>query len=170
MSRTRSIPDTEIYKTVLHLLCESGEKAVSFATVAAATGLAAPTLVQRYGSIGGMLAAALAGEWDRLEALTTQAVTKTPVSPKGAQSLLKALAHAAPAPGLWASVQRSASLRSRAEAWRQGVEAALAHQLGGGTKAQEEAVLLFAAWQGQILWQGIGERRFKLKDAVRRLG
>ena len=46
---------------------------------------------------------------------------------------------------------------------------ALAVRLGGGAKGREAAALLFAAWQGQMLWLAVGGRGFKLKDAVKRL-
>ena len=64
---------------------------------------------------------------------------------------------------------RDPRLRDRATAWRETVEAALAVRLGGGAKAHEMAAILFAAWQGQALWERAGGRGFKLKDALKRL-
>ena len=46
---------------------------------------------------------------------------------------------------------------------------ALGLQLGGGAKGREAAALLFAAWQGQLLWQGAGGKGFKIKDAIKAL-
>ncbi|NJS40650.1 MAG: TetR family transcriptional regulator, partial [Rhodobacteraceae bacterium] len=57
MPRQKTIPDARILATVSQLLAAEGDKAVSFASVAAATGLAAPTLVQRFGSRDGMVRA-----------------------------------------------------------------------------------------------------------------
>ena len=50
MARPRTIPDPEIFAAIRALLAQGGDKAVAFSSVARATGLAAPTLVQRYGS------------------------------------------------------------------------------------------------------------------------
>ncbi|MFN3724262.1 MAG: hypothetical protein ACK4VZ_14575, partial [Paracoccaceae bacterium] len=61
------------------------------------------------------------------------------------------------------------TLRHRAIAWRVRVEQALTVRLGGGAKGREAASLLFAVWQGQMMWQVAGDRGFKLKDAVKRL-
>ena len=34
----------------------------------------------------------------------------------------------------------------------------------------EAAAMLFAAWQGQMLWRAAGGKGFRLKDAAKRLG
>ncbi len=49
------------------------------------------------------------------------------------------------------------------------VESSLAARLGGGSKGREAALILFAAWQGQLLWARAGGRSFRIKDAIRRL-
>jgi AcrR family transcriptional regulator len=165
MPRTRVIPDALVFASVQRLLDQGGDKAVSFGSVAAATGLAPPTLVQRYGSRDRMVVAARHSAWDRLEQRTVAAIAAA--ANKGPQGLLKAigqvdLAHLA-------ADLRDPGLAARAEAWRKGVETALALRLGGGPKARDSAALLFAAWQGQALWSGVGEAGFRLKDAVKRL-
>jgi len=140
--------------------------------VARATGLAAPTLVQRYGSRDGMLRAALMAAWDDLDAATATAEADAALTAKGALALLKALDgnNSDPAGiGLLAADFRDPVLRARASAWRLRVEVALASRLGGGAKGRETAALLFAVWQGQTLWQAAGERSFRLKDALKRL-
>ena len=43
-------------------------------------------------------------------------------------------------------------------------------RLGPGAKARESAALLFAAWQGRMLWTGAGGPGFRLRDAVKRIG
>jgi AcrR family transcriptional regulator len=172
MSRPRTIPDAEIFRTIRRLLAEGGDKAVAFSAVARATGLAAPTLVQRYGSRDAMLRAALMAAWDDLDARTQAAASEATLGAKGAVQLLKALSgdEAEPADlALLAVDFRDRSLRERALAWRARLEAALALRLGGGAKGREAAALLFAAWQGQALWSVAGGRGFRLKDAVRRL-
>ena len=172
MSRSRIIPDAEVFTAIRALLAAGGEKAVAFSTVARTTGLAAPTLVQRYGSRDGMLRAALMAAWDALDAATAAAEAEAPLSAKGALGLLKALGAEASEPSditLLAADFRDPLLRARAGAWRARVEAALATRLGGGAKGREAAGLLFAVWQGQVLWQAAGEKTFRLKDAVKRL-
>ena len=172
MGRHRTIPDDEIFAAVRRLLAEGGDKAVSFATVARVTGLAAPTLVQRYGTRDGMVQTALLAAWDALEARTVEAAETSALSAKGAVQFLKLLAGDDPASLDLSSLAvdlRDPRLRDRATAWRETVEAALAVRLGGGAKAHEMASILFAAWQGQALWERAGGRGFKLKDALKRL-
>jgi AcrR family transcriptional regulator len=165
MPRTRTIPDERIFASIQRLLDEGGDRAVSFASVAAATGLAPPTLVQRYGSRDGMVHAARSAAWDKLAAATTEAILST--EKKGPQALLKAIGAADPADLV--SDSRDPDLAQRAAAWRATVESALALRLGTGQKARESAALLFAAWQGQQLWSRVGQSSIRIKDAVRRL-
>ena len=165
MPRSKTIPDARIYSTIRTLLDQGGEKAVSFATVAAATGLAAPTLVQRYASRDGMVKIARRSEWDRLKGLTTQAVVAT--EDKGPASLLKALGP--PHAEMLAATARDPDLAQCAAAWRAQVEAALALRLGTGPKARETAAILFAAWAGEALWPAPGGASVKPKDLVKRL-
>lgn len=164
MPRTKIIPDTAVFTAIRQLLAEGGEKSVSFATVSKATGLAPPTLVQRFGSRDGMVRAAQLAAWDRLDAITAAAINAT--ADKGPQSLLKAVEA-----GLTAMPPdtRDPDLHLRATGWRATMESALSMRFGGGEKGREAASLLFAAWQGQALWSGAGGRGFRLKDAVRRL-
>jgi hypothetical protein len=65
---------------------------------------------------------------------------------------------------------RDAELRDAAAAWRGHVEAAIAVRLGGGGKARNSAAMIFAAWQGRLIWGGPGAGSFRLKDAIKRLG
>jgi AcrR family transcriptional regulator len=172
MGRNRTIPDDAIFSAIRTLLAEGGEKAVAFSTVSRATGLAGPTLVQRYGSRDAMLRAALMRAWNGLESLTEAAEVEAPLTAKGAAQLLKALSgeEADTADlALLAADFRDPALRARAAAWRDRVEGALALRLGGGVKGREAAAILFAAWQGQALWQMAGERSFRIKDAIKRL-
>ena len=86
MARPRTIPDAEIYATIRALVVRDGEKAVAFGPVARLTGLAPPSLVQRYGNRDGMIRAALLDGWQALHAQTTATAEAQP------QALLKALA------------------------------------------------------------------------------
>jgi len=172
MARVKSISDDDVLALVRQLIAARGDKAVTFASVAQGARLAAATLVQRFGSREAMLRAALVAAWDALDAATALAEAEAPMTAKGAQGLLKALAAARPAtadPAQLAAGFRDADLRARAMGWRARVEAALAARLGEGAGAQLQAALLFAAWQGQLLWQEAGGKGFRLKDAVRRI-
>ena len=170
MSRHRTIPDDQIFAVIRALLAEQGERALSFAAVAAATGLAGSTLVQRYGSVTGMVEAALAPVLTTLEAVLTLVSGEVAPNAKGAQDLLKALGDSDLAEiAVLAAMFRIPALRARAEDWRNRVEAALASQLGGGDAGRDAARLVFAAWQGQALWHPAGGKKFRLKAALRQL-
>ena len=172
MGRTKTVSDAEVFLAIRQLLASGGEKAVAFASVARATGLSGPTLVQRFGSRAGMVRAAHLAAWDALDALTATAVAASDLSPKGAQKLLKSLAD-----GQAVSVDlailclnlRDTVLRQRAKSWRNSVEVTLGLQLGGGSIGRAAAAILFAAWQGQLLWNGAGGKAFKIKDAIKQL-
>ena len=165
MPRTRTVPDTKVFAVIQRLLGAGGDKAVSFGSVSKATGLAPPTLVQRYGSRDGMVRAARLAAWEELEHRTALAISGT--ADKGPQGLLKAIG---PVDVLAIAYDLgNADLAPRADGWRKGVETALTLRLGGGPKARESAALLFAAWQGQALWSQAGDPSFRLKDAVKRL-
>jgi hypothetical protein len=165
MPRARTIPDDQVFAVIQRLLDRGGDKAVSFGTVATATGLAPPTLVQRYGSRDGMVRAARLAGWEALEHRTAEAIANT--AGKGPQGLLKAIGPV-DATAIAADL-RDPELAQRAMGWRAGVETAIALRLGSGQKARESAALLFAAWQGQALWSGTGDSGLRLKDAVKRL-
>ena len=160
MARPRSIPDAVIYEAVLDLL--EAREAVSFGVVSAVVGLAPPSLVQRYGDREGMLRAALRHGWDRV-AVATEAAD---AAEESAQGYLKALAAGMRASLVWASLGEAEAL-ARAADWRVGVEAAVARK--AGCKA-EAAAMIFAAWQGRMIWAAAGGQGFRLRDAVKRIG
>lgn len=172
MGRRKTVSDADVFTAIRQLLAAGGEKAVAFSSVARATGLAGPTLVQRFGSRAAMMRAAQMAAWDALDAATATAVAASDLSAKGAQALLKSLADGQAASvdlALLCMDQRDAQLRQRAKAWRNAVEVTLGLQLGGGTKGRDAASILFAAWQGQLLWNGAGGKGFKIKEAIRAL-
>lgn len=164
MSRPRTIPDADVFAAILRLIAEGGEKSVAFSSVARATGLSAPSLVQRYGALPEMIRAALLHEWAVIDATTDIAISDVSAATKGPQALLKGLT-AAPSPAVLAASLRDPALRDRARSWRHRVETALAGR--GGDK--DAAAMLFAAWQGQAMWDGISDKGFKMKDAIKRL-
>jgi hypothetical protein len=172
MGRVKTVSDADVFLAIRKLQAAGGDKAVAFASVARATGLAGPTLVQRFGTRSGMIRAAHLAAWDALDAATAAAVAGAEFSAKGAANLLKSMTvnqekHVDLA--VLSMDFRDTVLRQRAEAWRQTVEATLGLQLGGGAKARARAAMLFAAWQGQLLWQMAGGKSFKMKDVVKQL-
>ncbi len=167
MSRTRTIPDATIFAEVMAGLTATGGKGVSFGVIGKSCGLAASTLAQRFGSVEGMIRAALSAEWQALIARTAEAEQTALVSAKGAQGFLKMLAP--PGPTLLAASLQDEALRALAESWRAQVEAALVPRLGGGSRGREAAALIFAAWQGRADWEAVGGKGFRLGDLFKRL-
>lgn len=168
MSRPRTLPDKAVFSAIFRMIAAEGEKAVAFSAVARATGLAGASLVQRYGTLPEMVEAALVWGWDELDAQVAAVEAEGVLAEKGPQAVLKALTERAgdlPLAALLAASARHAGLRLRAVAWRARVEGLLQARLHD----PERAAMLFALWQGQVLWDGLGERRFRLKDAWKRL-
>ncbi len=168
MARPKLVPDDHVHAAIAALYGRGGDKAVTFATVAKATGLAPPTLVQRYGSRDGMLEWALIRGWDAVAAATDAALPV--LEDKGPASFLKALADGLAASFSLAELvaaQRSSALWTRAAVWRETTERQLASWFGPSEDAREQAAIAFAAWQGQLLWDDAGGKSFRLKAAVR---
>lgn len=163
MPRKRLIPDSEVLSLVRRLIAHHGEKAVSFGSIGQAAGLAPSTLAQRYGSIEGMLAAAAIAGWDGL--ITGAMRAEAAGADKGPQGYLKLL-DSAEVPLLLHLGGRDAQARDKAAEWRSVVEAGLSRRMGQGEKARAAAQALFAAWQGQILWDGAASG---LKDIAKKL-
>lgn len=158
MARRKIIPDTVVFAALRRILVTEGPQAASFRAVGRATGLAAATLVQRFGSAEGMLVAAMLDGWDLADAALLAAAAEAATTEKGATALLKALP---PAPPLLAHKV----LQNRAAAWQRQVVRELTLRLKDG----QAAAILFAAWQGRLMWDVTGARGFALKDVLRRL-
>jgi len=174
MPRTRLISDKTIFEITRALLAAGGPRSVTFAAVAAKSGLSGPSLVQRYGTREAMLHAALMAGWDSLDDATETAIQSAPLSPKGATVLLKTLMpddFALPVSelSLLTADLSDPDLRKRAAKWRERMIAALSVRLGNGSKDKAGAEILFAAWQGRMLWAATGVDGFKIKDAQKRL-
>ncbi len=168
MARKKIISDAEVLGLVLQKLLTEGDKAVSFGLIATACGLAPPTLVQRYGTRDAMVKSAIDSGWQGLESLTSLVEAEALVSAKGAQGLLKDIGGLVDIPALLAVSQRDKSIVERAAAWRKTVEAALSVRLGGGIKGRDAGAMMFAAWQGRLMWDAAGGKTFRLGEALRR--
>ncbi len=170
MARTKLISDRDVFQQVLALLLQNGEKAVTFSTVSAATGLAPTTLVQRFGSCNEMILSAIAQAWAELDSLIEAATLDTAPLNKGLPGLLKSLAGPIDPGALLTLSLRDPGLIGQAKAWRHKVEQAIAARIDVSAKAKETAALIFAAWQGRMLWDAGGGKGFRLGDAIKRLG
>ena len=171
MSRPRSLPDSTVLATVRRLLMEGGEKAVSFASVGADCGLAASTLAQSYKTRDGMVQSALLDGWGTLDARTDAAQGATPMAAKYIPTMLKQIGRGHEAEiALLVGHQGDPEFRQRADLWSAWVENALAARLNHLRDAgQDSAAMIFAAWQGRLIWAFGTRRSFPMKDAVRRL-
>jgi len=173
MARPRLIPDENVFALIRAMLAQHGHRHVTFAAVAARTGLAGPSLVQRYGSRDRMVLAALLSGWEALERATDLAIATTPDGLKGALALLKAIAPSDPAlpPAeirLLTADLADPALRVRAATWREKLVHALAAKLGH--KGLATAEMLFDLWQGRFLWSGTAAPSgFRMRDAARLL-
>ncbi len=158
MPRTRLIPDTQVFATLRRLVATEGEAAASFRVLGRATGLAAATLVQRYGSAEAMVRAAALDGWDLADAALEKADAEAAMNAKGATALLKLIGATPP-------MSRDPQVMARAAKWRKTVIKALAARLGN----VQAAAMMFAAWQGRLMWDEAGGHAFSLRDLVKRL-
>jgi AcrR family transcriptional regulator len=168
MARTKLISDRDVFQQVLALLLQNGEKAVTFSAISAATGLAPTTLVQRFGSCAAMISGAISQAWQELAALVDAASTDAAAN-KGVPGLLKLLTGSVDPGALLTLSLRDPVLMEQAKDWRGKVEQAIASRLEVSAKAKETAALIFAAWQGRMLWGAGGGKGFRLGDAIKRL-
>lgn len=167
MARKRTLTDAQISVHLLAALAEQGAKSLTFGTLAQRSGLAPATLAQRFGSVEGMVRQALLCEWERLSQALNAIDAEAHISTKGAQALLKALP--TPSPEVLALSLRDPELCKAAESWRAAVEAVLATRRGGGARGRDAAAMLFAAWQGRVLWEGAGGKAFRLSELMKAL-
>ncbi len=166
MPRRKTLSDDAVLIEARRLHAEGGEKALTFGALSLATGLAASTLSQRFGTVEGLAAAAARAGWLALIAAADAEASRT--ADKGPQGYLKALeaTGAAMAPRLLELGRRDEPAMALAADWRGRVETTLALRLGQRERARAAAQAVFAAWQGQILWQG---GAVKIKDLAKRL-
>lgn len=156
MTRRKTIPDEQVLGTLFEMMMKTGPDGLTFARAAQASGLAAATLVQRFGSRERMVEAILLQAWDSLDAETKAADEEEDLSPEGAINLLLRLmspdtASRDATDGLLLLREdiRNLRLRERGAAWGRALVAALGRRLSAD---QQEADLL--GWQMAALWQG----------------
>ena len=170
MARARTLPDSDVFAVILQRIAAEGEKSVAFSSISRTTGLAGASLVQRYGTLAQMVEAALTWGWDELDQMAATAQDDAEAAEqfgaKGAQVMLKALTDlikSLPMAALLAASLRHAHLRPRVAAWKSTVEGMI-------VRDRDAAAMVFAAWQGQVLWDGLDSKGFRIKDLVKKLG
>jgi AcrR family transcriptional regulator len=160
MPRPKMLSDAEVLATAHRLIHEHGPDALTLADVAAACGLSASTLVQRFRSKAGLVQGALLYAWDRLDAKTARLAAEVPKTADGAVELLVALSSdygdiEAYANGLLVLREdlRDPALRARGAAWKEALSTALEARFAKVPHAPQGIGLLIAAhWQGSLLW------------------
>lgn len=160
MSRGKSISDAQLLERLLAAVREHGPSELSFAKAAEAAGLAAPTLVQRFGTRVGMVEAILLRAWDELDEATAAADAEAPPHPAGAVELLLRLTNSAAADynvtdGLLLLREdiRNPVLRARGAAWGARLAKGLGRRLSeDADRALELGWQMASLWQGTLIW------------------
>src|SRR4051794_26490303 len=171
MPRKRTISDQDLLDAALVVVRAAGPEALTFAAAASASGLAASTLVQRFGSKAGLLRAALLRAWDLLDEQTAAAAAAAGPGAAGGLDMLGRLSrshdahHFADQPPGPREDLRDPVLRERGQRWLarlgQEVERRLEPAVPDGI-----GELVVAHWQGTLTVWGF-TRATPLSEAVR---
>lgn len=155
MPRKRTIPDEDLLDAALELVHQEGPEALTFGALAARTGLAGSTLVQRFGSRRALLRAALVRAWDQLDRRTAKADAAAGEGRDGVIELLVTLTGGYPDTAtdefadqllVLREDLRDPVLRARGEAWIAELVAAIDRRLAGAPVGP----LVVAHWQGLV--------------------
>ena len=177
MGRRKTIPDEAVLDALLAVLKVAGPDRLSFATASKASGLAAATLVQRFGSREAMVEAVLLHAWDALDRATAAADSRAPATAAGAVALLVELTPQQTASGeladgllLLREDFRNPVLRARGLAWGQTLARALGRRLATRPEDTERLGWQMARlWQGTLIWWGFtreGSLRVHMEAAL----
>jgi AcrR family transcriptional regulator len=167
------LPDAEVFEAALGLLHRAGPAALTFASLAAACGLSAATLVQRFENKARLKQATLLHAWDRLDRKTAELAMAAPKTPRGAIALLVALSKdyggiESYAEGLLVLREdlRDPILRARGAAWKSALSRALDECFADAPDAPAGIGMLMASqWQGSLLWWGF-DPKGRVEDYV----
>ncbi|WP_137171705.1 TetR family transcriptional regulator [Massilia sp. HP4] len=160
MARTKTLPDLAVLDQAVALMHGSGPDHLTFASLAAATGLSGATLVQRFTTKAGLRQRTLLHAWELLERRSAQLIGAMERTPSGARRLLVDLSRdyggiEAYAQGLLLLREdlRDPLLRERGAAWGRTLVAAL-DACFVGTPGAPDGIGRFMAsqWQGALLW------------------
>jgi AcrR family transcriptional regulator len=173
MPRKRTVPDQDLLDAALVVVRSAGPEALTFGALSRETGLAASTLVQRFGTKAGLLRAALLRAWDLLEEATAAAVSAARPGPAGVVELLVTLTGPHQVRDVADQLRvlredlRDPVLRERGRVWLGTLADAVEQRLpdvSGGSAGLGNLVL--AQWQGTLTrWSFT--RDGPLTDAVR---
>lgn len=160
MSRRKTISDEHLLDRLLAALMEHGPSGLSFAKASEAAGLAAATLVQRFGTRDGMVEATLLRAWDRLDEETSAADAEASADPAGAIGLLLRLTNSSAAEydftdGLLLLREdiRNPVLRARGAEWGARLANSLGRRLSDDAgRATQLGWQMASLWQGTLIW------------------
>lgn len=166
MPRPRTRSDGDILEAALAILHQRGPEALTFQSVAAASGLSPATLVQRFKDMAGLRRSTLLHAWDQLDLRTERLAAKTAKTPAGAIKLLAALSKdyggiESYAEGLLVLREdlRDPILRARGAAWKSALCRALEECFASVPSAPKGMGLMMASqWQGALLWWSFDPR------------
>lgn len=156
MTRNKTISDEAVLDALLSLILTIGPDNLTFAKAAGACGLAAATLVQRYGDRQGLVRSILLRSWDRLDADTAAADAELPITVAGAVDLLMRLMppeladqNASDGLLLLREDVRDPVLRARGARWAREIVKVLGRRLAADPQQAERL-----GWQMACVWQG----------------
>lgn len=162
MARPRKLPDEAVFAHAHALMRERGSEGVTFAALAARSGLSGAALVQRFGTKQGLVHAALVHAWEGLEERTRRFAAEAERTAAGAVELLGRLS------GDYGDIDtyadnlqvlredlRDPELRARGSAWVDTLSGAIGECFAGVPDAPADiGRLMVAQWQGALLLWG----------------
>ncbi len=160
MSRRKTVPDDLLLDRLMAPMMAHGPADLSFAKASKAVGLAAATLVQRFGSREKMVEAILLRAWDQLDEATAAADAWASPDPAGAIAFLLRLTNSGAAEYdftdgllLLREDMRNPVLRRRGAEWGARLAEALGRRLGDDAdQAAQLGWQMASLWQGTLLW------------------
>jgi AcrR family transcriptional regulator len=157
MPRKRTISDAAVLDEALVIVHTSGPEALTFGALAPRVGLAASTIVQRFGTKATLLHTALSRAWDLLDEQTAMAIDDAPLEPIGVIELLVQLSGQYEAHDFADQLKvlredlRDPVLRARGQTWMatltEAIERRLTETPGGAAGVGK---LVVAHWQGTL--------------------
>jgi AcrR family transcriptional regulator len=160
VSRSKTISDEHLLDRLLAAVMKHGPSGLSFAMASKAAGLAAATLVQRFGTRDGMVEAVLIRAWDQLDETTAAADAAASPDPAGAVDLLLRLTNSDAAEydftdGLLLLREdiRNPVLRVRGAEWGARLADALGRRLcDDAERGAQLGWQMASLWQGTLVW------------------
>ena len=141
---------------------ERGSEALTFAALAARSGLSGSTLVQRFGTKQKLIHAALVHAWDALDQRTRHIASEKPKTPGGAITILSRLStdygdieSYADQLHVLREDLRHPDLRARGHRWVTTLSAMIGERFSTTPNAPSDiGILMIGQWQGALLLWG----------------